>query len=88
MKIHCRVLLVSKNNLESLVFLFLDFQGWNPNFKWLKIFKLGFRFSLNETIVEIAILELGKYFLFNFMGFPKFTILNWFLGKIILGIKS
>jgi hypothetical protein len=32
LEVHCRVLLVSKNNLESLVFLFLDFQGWNPSF--------------------------------------------------------
>jgi hypothetical protein len=26
----------------------------------VKDFKIGFRFSLNETIVEIAILELGN----------------------------
>jgi hypothetical protein len=27
LEIHYRVLLVSKNNLENLVFMFLDFQG-------------------------------------------------------------
>jgi hypothetical protein len=29
-------------------------------FKVIKDFKMGFRFSLNETVVEIAILELGN----------------------------
>jgi hypothetical protein len=33
LEVHWKVLSVSKNDLESLVFLFLDFQGWNPNFK-------------------------------------------------------
>jgi hypothetical protein len=37
----------------------------------IKDFGMGFGFSLNETSVEIAILRLGKYFLFNFMGFPN-----------------
>jgi hypothetical protein len=60
LEVHWKVLSVSKNNLESLVFLFLDFQGWNLNFKVIKDFKMGFRFSLNEAIVEIAILELGN----------------------------
>jgi hypothetical protein len=32
LEVQCRVLLVSNNNLESLVLLFLDFQVWNPNF--------------------------------------------------------
>jgi hypothetical protein len=49
-----------QNNLESLVLLFLDFQCWNPNFNWLKTLKFVFRFSPGETIVEIAILELGN----------------------------
>jgi hypothetical protein len=49
--------------------------------------KMGFKFSLNETIVETAILELGNNSYLIFMIFPKFTILNLFLGKIILGIK-
>jgi hypothetical protein len=42
---------------------------------------MGFRFSLNEAIVEIAILELGNNSYSIFMIFPKFTILNLFLGK-------
>jgi hypothetical protein len=49
--------------------------------------KMGFKFSLNETIFETAILELGNNSYLIFMIFPKFTILNLFLGKIILGIK-
>jgi hypothetical protein len=53
----------------------------------IKDFKMGFRFSLNETIVEIVILELGNTSYSSFMIFPKFTILNLLLGKIILGIK-
>jgi hypothetical protein len=41
---------------------------------------MGFRFSLNETIVEIAILELGNNS-YSSLGFlPNFTILNLF-GK-------
>jgi hypothetical protein len=46
-----------------------------------KDFEIGFRSSLNETIVEIAILELGNNSYLIFMIFPKFTILNLFLGK-------
>jgi hypothetical protein len=38
--------------------MFLGFQGWNSNFYVIKDFKMGFRFSLNETIVEMTILEL------------------------------
>jgi hypothetical protein len=45
--------------------------------------KMGFKFSLNETIVETAILELGNNSYLIFMIFPKFTIYNLFLGKII-----
>jgi hypothetical protein len=48
---------------------------------------MGFRFSLNETIVEIAILELGNNSFFKFMIFPNFVILNLFFGKIILGFE-
>jgi hypothetical protein len=47
----------------------------------IKDFKMGFRFSLNETIVEIVILELGNTSYSSFMIFPQFTILNLFLGK-------
>jgi hypothetical protein len=45
---------------------------------------MGFRFSLIETIVEIAILELGNNSYSILWFFPKFTILNLFLGKAIL----
>jgi hypothetical protein len=38
--------------------MFLGFHGWNPNFKWLKILEMDFKFSLNETFVGISILEL------------------------------
>jgi hypothetical protein len=31
-----------------MVIYFLGFQGWNPNFKWLKIFNL----PLNKTMDE------------------------------------
>jgi hypothetical protein len=54
LEVHCRVLLVSKNNLESLVFLFLDFQGWNPNFKWLKICNLPLNRTIDENNLELS----------------------------------
>jgi hypothetical protein len=47
----------------------------------IKDLKMGFRFSHNETIVEIAVLELGNTSYSSFMIFPQFTILNLFLGK-------
>jgi hypothetical protein len=47
----------------------------------IKDFKMGFRFSLIETIVEIEILELGNNSYSILWFFPKFTILNLFLGK-------
>jgi hypothetical protein len=47
----------------------------------IKDFEIGFRFSLNETIVEIVILELANTSYSSFMIFPQFTILNLFLGK-------
>jgi hypothetical protein len=43
--------------------------------------KMGFKFYLNETIVETAILELGNNSYLIFKIFPKFTIYNLFLGK-------
>jgi hypothetical protein len=46
-----------------------------------KDFKMGFRFSHNETFVEIVILELGNTSYSSFMIFPQFTILNLFLEK-------
>jgi hypothetical protein len=42
---------------------------------------MGFRFSLNETIFEIAILELGNNSYSIFWFFPNFTILNLFFRK-------
>jgi hypothetical protein len=42
---------------------------------------MGFRFSLNEAIVEIAILELGNNSNSNLLFFLNSTILNLFLGK-------
>jgi hypothetical protein len=65
--------------------MFLGFQGWNPNLSDWR-FLNGSRLSLNETIVEITI-WVRKYFLFNFMVFPKFTIFKFVFRKIILGFK-
>jgi hypothetical protein len=47
---------------------------------------MGFRFYLNETVVGIAILELGNnsYSILWFFLNLQFTI---YLGKIILGVK-
>jgi hypothetical protein len=42
---------------------------------------MGFRLSLNEAIVEMAILELGNTSYSILWFFPKFTTLNLFLGK-------
>jgi hypothetical protein len=39
--------------------MFLGFQGWNPNLSDWR-FLNGFRLPLNETIVEIVVLELGN----------------------------
>jgi hypothetical protein len=39
---------------------------------------MGFRFSLNETIVEIAILKLGNTSYLGLWFLPNFTILNLF----------
>jgi hypothetical protein len=47
---------------------------------------MGFRFSLKETIAEIAILELGNNSYSSLWFLPNFTILNLF-GKIILGFE-
>jgi hypothetical protein len=49
---------------------------------------MGFIFSLNETIVEIVILELGNTSYSIFMIFPNFTILNLWLGKSFKALKS
>jgi hypothetical protein len=50
----------------------------------IKDFGMGFGFSLNETIVEIAILELGNnsYSILLFSQIYKFVF-----RKIILGLK-
>jgi hypothetical protein len=53
----------------------------------IKDCEMVFRLSLYESTVQIVILELGNTSYSSFMIFPKFTILNLFLGKIILGIK-
>jgi hypothetical protein len=47
----------------------------------IKDLKTGFRFSHNETIVEIAMLKLEKTSYLILWVFSKFTILNLFLGK-------
>jgi hypothetical protein len=54
LEVHCGVLLVSKNNLESLVFLFLDFQGGIQIFKWLKISNLPINKTMNENNLELS----------------------------------
>jgi hypothetical protein len=49
---------------------------------------MGFRLSLNETIVEIAILELENTSYSILWLFPNLQILNLFLGKKnILGFE-
>jgi hypothetical protein len=50
-------------------------------------FKIGFRFSPDETIVEIAKVELGNNYFSSLCFFLSFARLNLFLGKIILGFK-
>jgi hypothetical protein len=33
--------------------MFLGFQGWNPNFKWLKIFNLPLNKTMDENNLEL-----------------------------------
>jgi hypothetical protein len=75
MEVHCRDLLVSKNNLESLVFLFLDFQGWNPNFKWLKIFNLPLNKTMDNNILELSKNSNTQFFIYS-RFFIKFSTLK------------
>jgi hypothetical protein len=43
--------------------------------------KMGFKFSLNEIIVETAILELGNNSYLIFMIFPKFFYIKFVCRK-------
>jgi hypothetical protein len=52
----------------------------------IKDFKMGFRFSLNETIVEITILELGNNS-YSFYDFSQIYNFKFIFREIILGIK-
>jgi hypothetical protein len=49
-------------------------------------FEMGFRFSLNESIVEIAILELGNNS-YSIYDFSQIYNLKFVFRKIILGFE-
>jgi hypothetical protein len=34
--------------------MFLGFQGWNPNFKWLKSFTLPLNKTMDENNIELS----------------------------------
>jgi hypothetical protein len=56
--------------------MFLGFQGWNPNFKWLKIFNLPLNKTMDKNNLELSKNSNTQVFIYSrfFLKFSTYKL--------------